>query len=221
MNNSKPSQVLIGMTEGRQREDLARAIARGAGQASREITVTSLASDLMARAGRMQPHVILLEDRILDSGASFEEATRRLAAFAPVVVIGRPENRAALVGLVSLGEVDFAVHGEGMVAHAAALALRRLRASQQTLRDFTKDIASAWAADLPSDFGEILRHEFNNPLTGVLGNAELLLNHHRGSLPPVGVQRLETIVDLAVRLRESIRRLTVEWEREHPSLRSA
>ncbi len=34
------------------------------------------------------------------------------------------------------------------------------------------------------DFGEVLRHELNNPLTGILGNAEMLLvalsqPHHR------------------------------------------
>jgi signal transduction histidine kinase len=66
------------------------------------------------------------------------------------------------------------------------------------------------------DFGEVLRHELNNPLTGILGNAELLLAEVRrsndGRLPPGGLQRLETIAALAVRLRETIRRLSQEWE---------
>jgi two-component system, NtrC family, sensor kinase len=65
------------------------------------------------------------------------------------------------------------------------------------------------------DFGEILRHELNNPLTGILGNAELLLAEIRrsedGRLPRGGVQRLETIAALAVRLRETIRRISQEW----------
>jgi signal transduction histidine kinase len=59
----------------------------------------------------------------------------------------------------------------------------------------------------PEGFGEILRHEVNNPLTGILGNAELLLAR-RDSLPPAAVQRLETIAELAIRLRETIRRLS-------------
>jgi signal transduction histidine kinase len=66
------------------------------------------------------------------------------------------------------------------------------------------------------DFGEVLRHELNNPLTGILGNAELLLAEIRrsndGRMPPGGLQRLETIAALAVRLRETIRRLSQEWE---------
>ena len=61
------------------------------------------------------------------------------------------------------------------------------------------------------DIGEIFRHEINNPLTGILGNAELLLGH-RDRLSAVDTQRLQTVVDLAVRLRETIRRLSNEWE---------
>src|SRR6266566_2522792 len=72
-----------------------------------------------------------------------------------------------------------------------------------------------------ADFGEVLRHELNNPLTGILGNAELLLVEiHRkndGRIPHGGEQRLETIAALAVRLRETVRRLSQEWEaRQHP-----
>ena len=70
-------------------------------------------------------------------------------------------------------------------------------------------------------FGEVLRHELNNPLTGILGNAELLLAEVRrkndGQLPNGGQQRLETIAALAVRLRETARRLSQDWEaRHHP-----
>jgi signal transduction histidine kinase len=56
----------------------------------------------------------------------------------------------------------------------------------------------------------------NNPLTGILGNAELLLAEVRrkndGQLPDGGQQRLETIAALAVRLRETVRRLSQTWE---------
>jgi len=65
----------------------------------------------------------------------------------------------------------------------------------------------------------VLRHELNNPLTGILGNAELLLAEiHRkndGRIPSGGEQRLETIASLAVRLRETVRRLSQEWEERH------
>ncbi|MGB7846582.1 MAG: histidine kinase dimerization/phospho-acceptor domain-containing protein, partial [Candidatus Acidiferrum sp.] len=58
-------------------------------------------------------------------------------------------------------------------------------------------------------------HELNNPLTGILGNAELLLVESRGKkmeLTPLAQSRLETIAALAVRMRETVRRLSEEWE---------
>jgi signal transduction histidine kinase len=61
----------------------------------------------------------------------------------------------------------------------------------------------------------VLRHELNNPLTGILGNAELLLlEARRGKLdlPPQTLQRLETITELAVRMRETVRLLSDRWE---------
>jgi signal transduction histidine kinase len=74
--------------------------------------------------------------------------------------------------------------------------------------------------DLAGDFGEILRHEVNNPLTGILGNTELLLAR-RDRLPPGAVERLETIAELAVRLRETVRRLSNAWEEHHETARPA
>ena len=75
-------------------------------------------------------------------------------------------------------------------------------------------------AGVGDDFGEVLRHELNNPLTGILGNAELLLAR-RERFSALDTQRLQTVVDLAVRLRETIRRLTNSWDNRPPSLKSA
>jgi hypothetical protein len=47
---------------------------------------------------------------------------------------------------------------------------------------------------------EFLRHQINNPLTGILGNAELLLRASDRTSQTF-TKRLETIVALAVRLR--------------------
>lgn len=63
------------------------------------------------------------------------------------------------------------------------------------------------------EVGRIVRHEINNPLTGVLGNAELLLADP-APLPPQARARLRTIVDLAVRMRDVIRTLEVRLQRE-------
>lgn len=63
------------------------------------------------------------------------------------------------------------------------------------------------------EVGRIVRHEINNPLTGVLGNAELLLADPL-PLPPQARARLRTIVDLAVRMRDVVRTLEVRLQRE-------
>jgi len=83
---------------------------------------------------------------------------------------------------------------------------RRLRWAQRS----GMDGGSPWA-EMPEDVAEIFRHEINNPLTGILGNAELLLSHGV-RLPAADTQRLQTVVDLAVRLRETIRRLSDAWD---------
>ena len=56
-----------------------------------------------------------------------------------------------------------------------------------------------------------LASSVNNPLTGILGNAELLLLEvRRGKLdlPPQTLERIEIITELAVRLRETVRHLS-------------
>jgi len=73
--------------------------------------------------------------------------------------------------------------------------------------------------ELTLDVAEIFRHEINNPLTGILGNAELVLAHG-DHMSFTDVQRLRTIVHLAVRLRETIRRLSSALQTPPRPLRS-
>ncbi|HJU94233.1 MAG TPA: histidine kinase dimerization/phospho-acceptor domain-containing protein [Pyrinomonadaceae bacterium] len=49
-----------------------------------------------------------------------------------------------------------------------------------------------------------IRHEINNPLTGVLGQAQLLL---REDLSEKSRKRVQTIEDLALRLRDVVAQL--------------
>lgn len=49
-----------------------------------------------------------------------------------------------------------------------------------------------------------IRHEINNPLTGVLGQAQLLL---REDLSERSRRRVQTIEDLAIRLRDIVAQL--------------
>jgi signal transduction histidine kinase len=170
------------------------------------------------------PAVILLEeapvaaevDRPGSRMPRLETAVAALAVYAPVVVIGAGEQQAELAPLVAAGAADYVVRTRECLAVALGLVERRLRQAQQVAGSTPHDA---------EDFGEVLRHELNNPLTGILGNAELLLAEVRrkndGRLPQGGQQRLETIAALAVRLRETIRRLSQEWEVRRDPVRGA
>jgi signal transduction histidine kinase len=158
-------------------------------------------------------------------------AVSLLATFAPVVVIGDAEHQTELSGLVAAGAADYVVRTDECLNVALGLVERRLRKAQdhaqatpaaEELREAPQKIS---LGDLDrEDFGEVLRHELNNPLTGILGNAELLLTEIRrksdGRMPQGAPQRLETIAALAVRLRESVRRLSTEWEARQDTVHS-
>jgi signal transduction histidine kinase len=186
------------------------------------------------------PAVILLAEAAAasDSGAFSEQTPRldaavsSLASYAPVVVIGDAEHQTELSDLVAAGAADYVVRTDECLNVALGLVERRLRKAQLEARPVPV-FSPTLAAPCPDqrkdtvleldreDFGEVLRHELNNPLTGILGNAELLLSEIRrksdGRLPNGAPQRLETIAALAVRLRETVRRLSQEWEsRQHP-----
>ena len=177
------------------------------------------------------PAVILLTEAAVTLGTSdlherrqrLDMAVSSLARYAPVVVIGDAAHQTELSDLVAAGAADYVVRTDECLNVALGLVERRLRKAQreaQTLPD-PQDLLKVPRKDLfeemdREDFGEVLRHELNNPLTGILGNAELLLSEIRrkedGRLPQGAPQRLETIAALAVRLRETVRRLSQEWE---------
>ncbi len=141
-----------------------------------------------------------------------------LAVHAPVVVIGGPGQESELASLVAAGAADFVERAGGCLPVAVEMVERRLRQAQQAAD--AQQFAEEKNALNGQAFGEVLRHEMNNPLTGILGNAELLLAEVRrkndGRLPHGGQQRLETIAALAVRLRETVRRLSQECETRQP-----
>lgn len=157
---------------------------------------------------RLLPGVIFFDTAVI-AGADVRPAARELARYAPVVAAVSPENARELSVLVVAGTVDCVPEGEEFLDLAAALVERRLLAARRLLERVAEG-----DADESSDFGSLLRHELNNPLTGILGNAEMLL-HRRQPLPQDAVPRLETIADLAVRLRETVRRLSSAWESRH------
>jgi signal transduction histidine kinase len=168
------------------------------------------------------PSVILLEETCFgDRGEESEGRGPRLnavvsalAVYAPVVVIGRERQETELAALVAAGAADFVPRSKVSLPVALGLIERRLRQGQRIAGEAREVFAEE--TNGRERFGEVLRHELNNPLTGILGNAELLLAELRrkndGRMPQGGQQRLETIAALAVRLRETVRRLSQEWE---------
>lgn len=202
--SEKRAQVLVAISKEKARQSVLGALQASA--ASFKITMAHTFEELESAACCALPDMVIMSEEILGVIISLYEATRRIAIFAPVVVIASPESQQDLAGLVASGEVDIVTDSSDYSAVVAAFVERRLSEPPICAKKF----GSAWSADVPSDFAEILRHEINNPLTGILGNAELLLSQLREKLPPASVQRLETMVDLAVRLREKVRCLADE-----------
>ncbi len=168
--------------------------------------------------GRIAPAAVFLDESAIDianGSETLESAVALLTESAPVVVAAAPEKQTSLSFLIISGAVDFVARSGEFLPIVAGMLDRRARMSERatgTIR-FPKD-------GLSGDFGEILRHEVNNPLTGILGNTELLLARRDG-LPPAAVERLETIAELAVRLRETVRYLSNAWDENHEHAGSA
>ena len=178
------------------------------------------------------PAVILIEQRTVEPDSNVgREKTPALnavvtlfAGYAPTVVVGSAEQQAGLQALLAGGTVDFVTRAAGCLPVAIGLVERRLRRLggwRSARKPRSLETEYHLGDSEARDFGEILRHELNNPLTGILGNAELLLVELRRKkvpLPPQTEHRLETIATLAVRMRETVRRLSDEWEAQSEAM---
>ncbi len=206
MNLGRPSIVLVVSSQERTALRLGEWLADG--PAACEVRDTASMEQARRLIERLLPGVIFLDAAVIDS-SDVRAAVRELARYAPVVAAVNPESARELSVLVVAGAVDCVPEGEEFLDLAAALVERRLLAARRLLERVAEG-----DTDESVDFGSLLRHEMNNPLTGILGNAEMLLNR-RHRLPQEAVPRLETIADLAVRLRETVRRLSIAWESRH------
>ena len=167
--------------------------------------------------GRISPAAIFLDESAIgpEEDETLESAVALLTESAPVVMAAAPEKQTGVSFLITSGAVDFVARTNDFLPLVAGMLDRRVRMAERAagMVQFPKDERSG-------DFGEVLRHEVNNPLTGILGNTELLLAR-RDRLPPSAVERLETIAGLAVRLRETVRRLSNAWDEQQEHARPA
>jgi signal transduction histidine kinase len=203
---------LLGIADEAVAQPLAREVERFA-RGGRVVMASSLAQ-LRQLSGRIAPAVILLDYELL-GGTPLAESLRHLTVTAPVIVLAPIERQVEVARLSAGGDVDFVARVGDFIPLAASLIERRLR-----LAGVSSSMSGPPGAELPGDIATIFRHEINNPLTGILGNAEMLLAH-REHLSSVDTQRLQTVVDLAVRLRETIRRLSNAWETPPSNAKSA
>jgi signal transduction histidine kinase len=129
-------------------------------------------------------------------------------AVLPTVVLISPGEEARAAPLLEREPADFLLRAGGYLALLPAWVGRA--AGRRDL--YWEEVAG------------LLRHEINNPLTGVLGNAELVLGEG-GALSKRARRRLETIVELTVRLRDVVRnleaRLAADAENEGDAARAA
>ncbi len=204
--------ALLGVADTALAQRIAREVERRV--AASPVTLVSSLARVREMAGRIAPEAILLDDELL-KGQPLAEALRYFAAIAGVILLAPLERQAEVAKLPAAGDVEFVARAGDFVPMVAALIERRLRWAEKSQSMFRPP----WVHE-PDDLGAIFRHEINNPLTGILGNAELVLAH-RERLTAVDTQRLQTVVDLSVRLRETVRRLSNAWEHPQDTLKSA
>ncbi|MBI1749640.1 MAG: hypothetical protein HY234_00400 [Acidobacteria bacterium] len=189
-----------------------------------QLPIATSVAQARSCVGRAVPSVILLDESIAAPDL-LADALRNLSQVAPLVFLAAPENLArlcaltVLADLVTQGRVECVQRHGDFVPLATRLIERHACARPESRGLGTErypapavvanvpERVERGAGDAPLDFGEVLRHEVNNPLTGILGNAELLLSR-RDFIPADMVERLEIIAELAIRLRETIRRLS-------------
>jgi signal transduction histidine kinase len=204
--------ALLGTADSALSRKLVREMTRFARQDA--VFIASRLPDLRERLSEGATRVIFLDEALL-KGAPLTEVLRQLTEAAPVVFLASFAWQEEIAQFVAEGDVEFVAREGDYISLIASLIERRLRWAERS----DSPLGPPWA-ELPGDMAEIFRHEINNPLTGILGNAELLLAH-RDRMPPVDTQRLQTVVDLAVRLRETVRRLSNGLESQQQSLKSA
>lgn len=211
---SYPAVLLICADSALTRRYISELVATGGPHQTPLATTVPQARKMLATCN---PHVILLDESAMEMGGNglngLESTVSELTEHAPVVAVAAARYQESLAFLISAGAVDLVARKENFVPVTVALVARRARLAKMA------QSADQELLEPDRSFGELLRHEVNNPLTGILGNAELLLNRREG-LSSQNIARLETIAELAVRLRETIRRLSDCWEAQHSSVKS-
>ena len=209
--SSEERPVLLGIADGDLANRFLAAVQRTANPGT--IFITSTLAQLRDQMKCSAPRVILMANDLAED-LPLAEILRQIVDVAPVILVAPPKRQTEVAALVGEGDVEFVAEVGDFLPLAVSLLERRSRWAERS--EFP--MGQLWG-ELTLDVAEIFRHEINNPLTGILGNAELVLAHG-DHMSFTDVQRLRTIVHLAVRLRETIRRLSSALQTPPRPLRS-
>jgi signal transduction histidine kinase len=210
MNDEKPG-ILVGIAD----RDLAQRFLAAAERTAKpgSICIVRTLAELHKQTKISAPRVIVMAADLLEDLPP-TEILRQLIDVAPVILVAPQERQTEISRLVAGGDLEFVAQVGDFLPLAASLLERRSRWAERS----EIPMGQLWG-ELTLEVAEIFRHEINNPLTGILGNAELVLAHG-DHMSVIDAQRLRTIVDLAVRLRETIRRLSSALQTQPHPLRS-
>jgi signal transduction histidine kinase len=191
--------VLIGTPNAQLARRISYGLTRGA--ETRSMRVAQTLTELLESFTESAASATFIDDQLVE-GVSLTEFVKQLAGSAPVVLLAEPGRAGEVLRFIAEDKLDFVARIGDFASLIVSVMQRRLRSAVLGAAPLLSHDENA-AAEL----AEIFRHEINNPLTGILGNAELLLAHG-AHLSSTDVQRAETVVQLAVRLRETIRRVS-------------
>jgi signal transduction histidine kinase len=201
----KPARVarecaaLIGTPNAQLARRITYELKRGA--EDRSMRVASSLTHLLECFTESAASVTFIDDQLVE-GVGLTEFVKQLTGSAPVVLLADPGREGEVLKFIAEDKLDFVARVGDFAPLAVSVLQCRLRGAELGT-GFLQNPDDDAAAEL----AEIFRHEINNPLTGILGNAELLLAHG-ARLNSTDVQRVQTVVELAVRLRETIRRVS-------------
>ena len=105
--------------------------------------------------------VFLLDQSGIEASSKqvLKRTVARLVGVAPVIVVAAPERQSELTALLNSGATDFVARTGNFVPVAVGLVERRLQLARMAMVPSSEEIKSARS----DNFGEILRHEVNNP----------------------------------------------------------
>jgi signal transduction histidine kinase len=201
----KPARVarecaaLIGTPNAQLARRITYELKRGA--EDRSMRVASTLTQLLEYFTESAASVTFIDDHLAE-GVGLTEFVKQLTGSAPVVLLADPGRECEALKFVAEDKLDFVARVGDFAPLVVSVLQCRLREAELGGNSLRSQDDGATA-----ELAEIFRHEINNPLTGILGNAELLLAHG-ARFNSIDVQRIQTVVELAVRLRETIRRVS-------------